>query len=213
MSHPGAVVLTGAWDDLRCHDHPYRWLATPPGQLLALDTAERLCAARPTGAFVRREADAKGSDKTYRNYSRQLVAPDGTTATEGLSRLWLELVDELCSAAYRHHVARVLNQPVVERVEVRLVRHAPGDWLGPHTDRPDKAFSHVFYLNPGWQESWGGALHILASRDPDDVVSVVSPELGASVLLARADNSWHRVGPVTAAAATERTSLLVHGLR
>lgn len=206
------LVLTDTWTALRPHRRPYRWLGTAPGQLYPQQAAEELAACFPTEAYVRRDSGTRTDGKRYRNYSRRLAGPDGGDP-EGLPRLWRLLLTDLLDPRYRRDVARVLDQPVADAVEVRLVRHAQGDWLGPHTDRPDKIFSHIFYFNPGWRASWGGCLQILGSSDPTDIVDQVVPRLGASALLARADNSWHQVSAVAAEPVPERASLLVHGLR
>jgi hypothetical protein len=203
------MLLTDVWRTARVNEQPYRWLATEPGDLLDPATVPTLLDEMPSGSFQRRES-AAGSDKSYRNHSRQLVEPDGTV-TGDLSPCWRELVGELCGIGYRRAVADVLDQAVAPSVEIRLVRHAPGDWLGPHTDRADKVFSHILYLNPDWRAEWGGCLQILASSDPADVLATITPRLGASALLARADNSWHQVTPVVADQPRGRVSLLVHG--
>ncbi len=193
-----------------CHVHPYRWLATEPGELFDATTADTLSDAFPTESFVRAQAGAH-SDKEYRNYSRPLTTPDGHyTSIEDLTLPWRALVDDLCSRAYRCAVARVLEQTTVaDYVELRLVRHGAADFLGPHTDRPDKVFSHIVYFNRSWDDEWGGHFEVLDANLT--VVKRVRPVCGASVLLARADDSWHQVAPVRDLAAGERRSLLVHG--
>ncbi|WP_329576571.1 2OG-Fe(II) oxygenase [Kitasatospora sp. NBC_01250] len=190
---------------------PYRWLTTEPGRLYDHDTAARLAAAFPHEDFVRLDASGAGRDKTYRNYSRPLLGP-GQQIPPGLPAPWHELVTDLAGEPYRRQVAALLDQPLAGAVEIRLVRHADTDWLGPHTDRADKLFSHVLYFNPGWQQEWGGCLEILDGNDPGAVHARVVPLLGASTLLARSDHSWHQVGAVTAGQGRERRSLVVHGL-
>ncbi|MEU2065744.1 2OG-Fe(II) oxygenase family protein [Streptomyces anulatus] len=108
----------------------------------------------------------------------------------------------------------MLDQPVARDLDIRLVRHESGDWLSPHTDREDKLFSHIIYFSTRWDAEWGGCLEILRSSDPADAVARVVPRLGASALLARSDESWHQVSPVTPVPGIPpRASLLVHGLR
>jgi hypothetical protein len=185
-------------------------MQTRPGDLLDLATAQELLRQLPVAAFVR-QAAGPGAQKSYRNFSRTIVSPDGTV-DDDLPPIWAELIGELIGPAYRADVARTLDLPPVDALEIRLVRHAPGDWLGPHTDRQDKIFSHVLYLNPQWDPAWGGCLQILGSADPHDVVATIAPELGASAVLVRAENSWHQVSRLAAAQTRERVSLLVHGL-
>ena len=205
-------LLGDGWTRFRPQESPYRWLRTEPGQVLGVSAARRLAASFPAGSFVRTDASGRTGRKSYRNFSRQLAGP-GAAADTRLPPLWQELVADLLADGYRRQVARLLDQPIAPGLEVRLVRHGEGDWLGPHTDGDDKLFSHIFYFTPGWRAEWGGCLQILGSPDPDDVVDQVVPRLGASALLARAGNSWHQVSAVAARPVPQRTSLLVHGLR
>ncbi len=205
-------LLGDGWTRCKPQHNPYRWLRTEPGQVFTVSAAQGLAGSFPADSFVRIDASGRAGRKSYRNFSRQLAGPDGVSRA-ALPPLWRELIADLLADGYRRQVARLLDQPIAPTLEVRLVRHAEGDWLGPHTDGEDKLFSHIFYFTPGWRAEWGGCLQILGSRDPDDVVDQVVPRLGASVLLARAGNSWHQVSQVAARPVPERTSLLVHGLR
>jgi SM-20-related protein len=205
-------VLGSSWMQREVLRHPYDWVATEQGELFDADMVEELSGTFPMSSFVRTDASARREGKTYRNYSRELVAPDGRTDLD-LPLCWRALVEDLMSVEYRAAVARMLRQEVVPAVEIRLVRHGPDDWLGPHCDRADKVFSHIFYFNPVWRQEWGGCLEILGSAAPDSVVASAPPRLGTSALLTRSDESWHQVSRITSAAAPERRSLLVHGLR
>lgn len=193
-----------------CNREPYCWLATAPGELFDAAAAEALCDSFPSAAFVRVQSGPHG-EKDYRNYSRPLVSAEGTTeAWDDLSPPWRALLEDLLSLEYRQAVAEVLGHAIIARwVELRLVRHAAADFLGPHTDRSDKLFSHVLYFNPAWDDAWGGHLEILG-RD-ETLVARIRPELGASALLGRSEDSWHQVARVSDAAAHERRSLVVHG--
>ncbi|HEU5160823.1 MAG TPA: 2OG-Fe(II) oxygenase family protein [Streptosporangiaceae bacterium] len=168
--------------------------------------------AVPLDGYVRRDEGGRRTGKRYRNFSRELVRP-GRRDDHGLPEPWRELVSDVLSPDYREQVSRLLEQPPATGIEMRLVRHAPGDWLGPHTDRDDKLFSHILYFNSGWREEWGGCLEILTSADPTSVVGRVVPRLGASALLAREEHSWHQVTRVCETVTESRVSLLVHGLR
>ncbi|MEU6073976.1 2OG-Fe(II) oxygenase family protein [Micromonospora sp. NPDC047074] len=205
-------LLSDAWTARESHRHPYRWLATEPGDLLAPDTAHRLAETFPDDGYTRRDESTRTSGKQYRNFSREVLGP-AVDVTGELPEPWRRLIAELVDPTYRARVAALLDQEPAGSLEVRLVRHAAGDWLGPHTDRGDKLFSHILYFNPGWQEEWGGCLEILDGDDPTAVVGRVVPRLGASALLAQASNSWHQVTAVSGTSVQSRTSLLVHGLR
>lgn len=206
-----SVVLRDSWGGRAPSLDPFRWLHTTPGELLDLDVARQLAGSVPDHGFVRKLEVSVTRTKTYRNFSWDLVRPGEPTVE--LTGLWRELISDLVDPEYRRRVSELLGTPVADAVEIRLVRHLPGDWLGPHTDRPDKIFSHVLYFTAGWQPEWGGNLEILRTADPASVVSRVVPELGASALFARSDDSWHQVSPVTDERVPARVSLLIHGIR
>jgi hypothetical protein len=206
------TVLNQDWARRSAHTVPFRWLSTEPGELYPLRSAQDLADCFPTERFVRHDKGTRRTGKTYRNYSRELVRP-GAPAPVGLPAAWRALLDSLTSRRYLEDVAGLLGQETAREVEIRLVEHAPGDWLGPHTDREDKLFSHVLYFNAGWQQEFGGCLEILEGDDANAVVGRIVPRLGASALLAQAPNSWHQVSKVVSDTADGRRSLLLHGLR
>jgi hypothetical protein len=203
-------IVSDSWFRLRLQRRPYRWLATAPGEFCSLKDAGRLADTFPTEGFVLRNESGRACGKRYRNFSRPLNWPEDEGA---LGAEWRQLVADLLSSDYRDHVAQVLGQERADELELRLVYHGSGDWLAPHTDRDDKLFSHIIYFNRGWSADWGGCFQILTHDDPASVVATISPELGASVLLARADNSWHQVTEVSPDAPAQRRSLLIHGVR
>jgi Rps23 Pro-64 3,4-dihydroxylase Tpa1-like proline 4-hydroxylase len=208
-------VLQSGWDQANVQTSPYRWLSTAPGELLDTSIAKQLAAAFPTEGFQRHDTSQRTRGKRYQNYSRN-VTPSDPRSDMGcahLPALWTHLIQDLSSEEYRRQIAELLDQDVAEAVEVRLVRHGPGDYLNPHADRPDKLFSHILYFNRDWREEWGGCLEILASCDPASLAGRVVPRLGASALMTRCDHSWHQVTPVSDGVGRTRMSLLVHGLR
>lgn len=204
------AVLLQDWRQRRPRRVPFTWLYTEPGEFIDDQFAAHLAAAFPEVQFRRVDASARTATKTYRNFTRAALDDRGVDAS--LPAPWRTLVEELADEEYRRAVAKLLDQPVADAVDIRLVRHAAGDWLSPHTDRADKLFSHIVYFNPGWCAEWGGCLQILRGEDPQEVYEHVVPALGASVLLARSEHSWHQVGKVVNAEAPHRLSLLVHGL-
>lgn len=215
-----ATLLGLSWARRAAHREPYRWLATEPGELFAPGVAERLAACFPEDGYTRLDTSGRASGKQYRNYSRPITGEAARTAESGqaapearaaLPEPWPALISELLTGGYRAQVARLLDQQPATGLEIRLVRHSGGDWLGPHTDREDKLFSHIVYFNPGWSSAWGGCLEVLAGEHGGAAARIV-PRLGASALLVQAPNSWHQVTAV-APGAPERRSLLIHGLR
>ena len=204
-------LLKTNWMRRSPHTYPFPWLATEPGELFDVTVNRELSRQFPAADFVRRES-SQSSDKIYRNYSRPLQSLSNLKAPD-LSPFWRSLIEDLSSQEYRNMVACILGQDPAPSIELRLVRHASGDSIGPHTDRADKLFSHIFYFNLAWRLEWGGFLEILDEGKGMAVVARVAPRAGTSVLLARSDVSWHCVSPVRPGLATERRSLLVHGFR
>lgn len=207
------TVLDKAWAERDVNQYPFPWLSTEPSKVFSLETAQRLAEDFPVDGFVRHDTTQRqGGDKRYRNFSRSLAEADACV-DPGTAGVWDDLLADLRTVEYREQVAGLLGQRPANAVELRLVRHAPGDWLGPHTDRPDKMFSHIFYFNALWRPEWGGCLEILNGDDPTSLVSRIVPQLGVSALLARTDNSWHQVTKVSGPSSATRMSLLVHGVR
>jgi SM-20-related protein len=201
-------ILCAGWERAETRSFPFTWCVTGPGEFISESDSALLADTFPSSGFVRINKSHRDSEeKTYRNWSRP-VAPD-----VGLPAPWQRLIEDLSSTRYREAVGAALGQRAASQVEIRLVRHESGDWLAPHTDRADKLFSHVLYLNHEWHAEWGGCLEILESRDPGSAVQTIVPALGVSALLSRCDNSWHQVTKVVSQAAGERRSVLVHGIK
>lgn len=127
---------------------------------------------------------------------------DRTQLQSGLLHpLWGDFKAELTSPAYLDGLSEQLGRDLTAcRVEVSLRRYNHRSWLAPHCDLPTKLATQLFYLNTSWRHEWGGCLRILRSFDPGDFVEEILPLLGSSVVLLRAEDSWHCVTPVTPSA-------------
>ncbi|MEU6373189.1 2OG-Fe(II) oxygenase family protein [Streptomyces sp. NPDC046909] len=200
-------VLTSRWAEADRRDEPFPWAVTEPGWAFPEAATTELAATFPNRSFTRRDTSARSTGKTYRNWSRPA---DPHTAPNAL---WAALLTDLSAPAYRRQVAALLGQPPAGGIELRFVHHAPGDWLDAHVDSADKLFSHIFYFADDWRPEWGGCLELLRSADPLDVAVSIPPLTGRTVLMARTDDAWHQVTPVSADAAAGRSTLLVHGWR
>lgn len=211
MIRPALYAIRRGWDECQVSDEPFRWACTEPGQLLTPEYARELVRSVPTSGFRRIEAVGEERVKTYRNLSLELTSTRGQVAS-GLSPSWKSLIQDLRSSTYRAQVGRLLGQQVASCVEIRLVRHRGGDWISPHTDRDDKLFSHIIYINPHWSSEWGGDLQLLSDNTGDHVAVSIAPVLGTSVIFARSDTSWHQVSKVKNGITLDRTSILIHGL-
>lgn len=206
-------ILRPDWHDINVRSEPYTWAVSEPGMLFDPTHEQELAENFPASGFARVTSQGSSrSDKVYSNFSSPI--PSRVPLHDiGLAPIWQNLISDIRSESYTETISSILRQPLASNLEIRLVRHAGGDWLSPHTDRQDKLFSHVLYFNKDWQEEWGGCFQILGSNNKDDVKFSVSPSLGTSVLLARSDSSWHQVSEVATAPCPPRMSLLIHGIR
>ena len=69
--------------------------------------------------------------------------------------------------------------------------------------------THVFYFNETWDPQDGGCLNILRSSDMADSIAEITPIVGNSSVLVRAQNSWHSVSRVVEGCHTSRRSMNV----
>jgi SM-20-related protein len=173
--------------------------------------AERLAMCFPTAGFT--QTVRTEGEKTYAMDDLALVSRSRVIAGayDRLPAPWQLIIDEVGSDGYRDalsHATGVELGPCV--IDVRLCRYSAGCWLSPHTDRPDKRVTHVFYFNQAWQADWGGMLQVMRSPQAGDVCREVAPSLGSSVVMVRSDASWHAVAPLRSGLTVQRRSLLVH---
>lgn len=79
-----------------------------------------------------------------------------------------------------------------------------GQELDPHIDfnRHPKTQQHrrlnlIIYLNPEWDDHWGGALELHSDpRRDDDQVTLISPQFNRAVLFETTEWSWHGFGKI-----------------
>lgn len=156
---------------------------------------------------------ASGADeKPYLLRVRHLVRPGATDVIgeADLSPAWLKLCAELSSPRYRETVSALTGCDLSAcSLEINLWVYENECFLSPHTDKEDKVVSHIIYLSPAWDPTWGGQLKVLRSNDSHDCSFVVSPTHGTSVIIVRSDESWHAVEPIAKSASVKRQSIQV----
>jgi hypothetical protein len=189
------------------HDFPYRWARV--WGLLEEGFAGRLAETFPVEVL----RDSHSPQGHYRLRDCTLV-DEGRPAdvVAGLAEPWRELVAGMVSAEYRTFVEQLTGTDLGRcRLKLRPCEYGPDTWMTAHTDRPDRVATHIIYLSPEWDESWGGGLDVLTSADDDDPAAVVAsvwPRFNTSVLFARSDNSFHAVRRVSPHARLRRRTVL-----
>lgn len=151
-------------------------------------------------------------EKGYQYEARSLIAmgADVPTRANLLHPAWKRLAEELLSPAYRETMSCLTGVELANLpIEANVFHYGGMAWLGPHVDLPDKAVTHIFYFNEVWDENDGGCLTILSAGDMTQVVKVIPPLVGNSVVVVRSDDSWHAVSRVRQTCNTSRRSLTV----
>ena len=156
----------------------------------------------------------KGYDgeKGYQYEARSLIAMGANAPThpEFLSLAWKALAEDLLSKRYREVMAQLTKVELANlAIEANVFHYGRNAWLGPHVDLPDKIMTHIFYFNEEWDERDGGCFTILRDGEMTEVVKVVPPLVGNSVVVVRSDNSWHAVSRVRDKCQRSRRSLTV----
>ena len=92
-----------------------------------------------------------------------------------------------------------------------------GGFLKVHADfnwhpklRLDRRLNMLVYLNPGWEDGWGGALE-LWSRDRRGPVRTIMPHFNRTVVFSTTDSSFHgHPHPLTCPAGVSRKSVSLY---
>lgn len=185
---------------------PYEWAEI--GGLFAPADAEALAATYPHDHY--KLVSGYGGEKDYEYEARPLIVMNAKTISyrEHLSDAWQRLADDLLSREYRDALSSLTHVDLSQaQLEVNVFHYGPGSSLGPHPDLSDKLVTHVLYFNRAWNNTDGGCLQILRSKDANSVVAEISPLVGNSAVLVRSDNSWHAVAPVVKQSRESRRSV------
>jgi len=195
------------------HSEPFDWLVLH--DLFDCATREALCRALQSVEGIRRAERRAGGDKQYGMGVLPLVARgDRLPAADHLLDPWPEVVDALMSDAYRQWVSDNLVDAGTARFDIGIFTFIEGDFVTPHTDKPEKIATHVIYLNEDWPDAYGGAFEVREGpSETEPAVALVPPRGGRSVLFACCERSWHAVQPVAAPPGVLRTTIQVEMFR
>jgi len=101
--------------------------------------------------------------------------------------------------------------------------HGPGGKLNTHLDysmhpklKMQRKLNLIVYLNPNWQQSWGGSLGLWdnsSAREPGDLRKQIPCIFNRAVIFDTTQNSWHGLPePIQAPADELRKSIAVYYL-
>ncbi|CDM90653.1 MULTISPECIES: 2OG-Fe(II) oxygenase family protein [Xenorhabdus] len=173
-------------------DTPYHWGIVSP--FIHNDIANSLMETFPDNGFIVAEKIA-GEPNDKKMYSLETLQLEKDTP---LSPIWHEFIQYLRSDQYRDRMGALIGKDLGSTMlNLTLWRYRSSQWLGPHTDKPEKIVTQIFNFNRNWSSDWGGCLRILRSDDSQDVDREIPPELNTSAILHRSDHSWHMVTPVS----------------
>lgn len=185
---------------------PYRWAFVD--DLFSPADCEALVKTFPHDHF--KTIEGYDGEKGYQYAARSLIGmgADIPSRAQFLSPAWQRLAEDLLSPAYREALSHLTGVDLADLpIEVNVFHYGRSAWLGPHVDLADKVMTHVFYFNEVWDENDGGCLTILRGNDMSQIVKVISPLVGNSVVVVRSDNSWHAVSPVREKCRSSRRSM------
>lgn len=201
-------LLVSVLNSAELSDTPYRW-----GHVGPLFT--EVDAVHLADTFPLDEAELRdGTDgrRSWRFHVRCLLPMGGMTPVRAhrLDPAWRRLADGITRSSYRDAMSRLTGFALDDLdIEANLFSYGPGAYQQPHPDLPEKVVTHVLWFNEKWEATNGGCLRILGSKDADDVVQELLPQLGWSAVFVRSANSWHSVTPVSDDAPSERRALVI----
>ncbi|GAA6619146.1 2OG-Fe(II) oxygenase [Scytonema sp. NUACC26] len=186
---------------------PYRWAFLE--NLFSLEESLELAKSYPQEGFERVGDRSK-------NF---LVLPviDETKDTIKpckLNSLWQELIDDLCTSAYRATVGNLTGLNLMnDLMYIYFFCYDSESSFPPHPDADTIRMVQLFYFNQEWDTHWGGCLRILKDENAESVYQGIPPLLNTSVILVKSENSWHCVTPVTSHSPQSRRILKVAFLK
>jgi hypothetical protein len=138
----------------------------------------------------------------WTRYKHQNENKSGLTRRALFPPLLGQVVDELNSKSFVNWLSKVTGIPELLADDTLegggLHQSGPGGFLNVHTDfnrhhyRKEwrRRVNLILYLNPEWQESWGGAIE-LWDRDVHQCVVKIPPLLNDALIFETNDISYH----------------------
>lgn len=126
-------------------------------------------------------------------------------------RAWLSDVSDRIApdlqAALVDRMRAITGLPLTESLQVTVQRMEPGQYAGPHTDRPLVGYEVarlIVQLRPGWQPGDGGELHLHPDEAGAQTVVRRPPRYNTGFGFVMGPRSFHSVQPT---AVTRRTAV------
>ncbi|WP_292784823.1 2OG-Fe(II) oxygenase [Nostoc sp. NMS9] len=203
---------------------PYNWALIK--NLLSPEASLELTASFPHEEFRLSEGEGYGYSwgkmlATSEDISLMLKSSDNrwrermaqgrlTYDLRHLSKVWRQLIEGLWTDSYRAAIAEMSGLELKDCVmDIGFRRYQLGQLHHPHTDEPSKVLTHLLFFNQQWSVDWGGCLRILKDSQPESAFQDILPLSDSSVAIARSDNSWHMVTPLTSPVSESRLALRV----
>ncbi|WP_375513940.1 2OG-Fe(II) oxygenase [uncultured Nostoc sp.] len=203
---------------------PYNWALIK--NLLSPEASLELTASFPHEEFRLSEGEGYGYSwgkmlATSEDISLMLKSSDNrwrermaqgrlTYDLRHLSKVWRQLIEGLWTDSYRAAIAEMSGLELKDCVmDIGFRRYNSGHLHHPHTDEPSKVLTHLLFFNQEWSVDWGGCLRILKDSQAESVFQDILPLSDSSVAIARSDNSWHMVTPLTCPVSECRLALRV----
>ena len=192
-----SILSSSAWSNIEWKTTPYSWAVI--NNFIELQLQKKLASEFPMSDFqhMRRR---QGSDKCYEAWFRAIRNPtDNASNVEGLSDSWQQLVLAVESSSYRENMSKATGIDLKnDLLEITMWQFGPEHFLDPHTDIPAKRLAHLIYFNDDWETQWGGCFRVLQSKNIEDKVYELAPNLDKSLMFIRSDKSWHGVSRLNA---------------
>jgi hypothetical protein len=98
-----------------------------------------------------------------------------------------------------HRMSEITGLPLCESIRATIQRMEPGQFAGPHTDRPLMGYEAVrliVQLNKDWNTGDGGELHLHPDSDGETTSHTRPPRFNTAFGFVMGPNSFHSVQPV-----------------